>query len=158
MWSPEQRYLLALEKKTLQREMPQFQFFSPAHDTYVEGPVTPTVGSQVYRLKLELPPDYPHARPSLNVSSPQELRRHGSLDTINSLGATHEFHTCSNHSSGCVQICFMSGWDASVTMIAVLLRGMFWLEGYAAHLLTGESIAEFVDKHKEIATNEHRRS
>ena len=156
MWSPDQRYRLALEKKQLQREMPQFEFFNLAHDTYVEGPVPPTVGSQVFRLRLLLTPNYPHEKPFLIVSSPQVLWKHGNLATINSLGACHEFHTCSKHPSGCVAICFMSGWDASMTMIAIFLRGMCWIEGYAAHLRTGESIAEFIDKQKERIQNANR--
>lgn len=158
MWSPDQRYRLALEKKTLQRVMPQFEFFSPTRDTYVEGVVPPTVGSQVYRLKLELPPNYPYEKPSLFVSSPQVLWKHGNLGTINALNASHEFHTCAQHPSGCVWICFMNGWDASMTMIAIFLRGMFWVEGYAAHLRTGETIAEFINREKERIQNANRGS
>ncbi len=144
MWTPKQQYRLAFERKLLEADMPQYQFYNHVGDTYVEGTPTLTSGAGRFRLRAELPSSYPLERPRLYVWAPRVLRKRGKPRTVNALGRSHAFHTQDNHVSGVVQICYADTWDPSMCLITVFLRGMLWLEAYEAHLRTGRDLAEFL--------------
>lgn len=139
----EQCQRLAVEQKLLAKYMPDFRFYDPRGDTYVEG-WAQTRGGKSFKLKVMLPPEYPYAKPSLYVMSPVTLPRHGGQGTVNDVGCTHSFHTLENGPDGCVQICHTRGWDASITLVKVLLKGIVWMEAYSAHLRTGCEIADYL--------------
>ena len=101
-WSAEQRARLALERSILQCEMPQFQFYNLTSNTYVEGWASISSGSNRYKLKAQLPPEYPYEPPGLYVSYPRTLWRFGGVELINSMGTTHAFHTDDNDDGSCV--------------------------------------------------------
>jgi ubiquitin-protein ligase len=131
-----------MEMKLLARYMSDFHFYDPRRATYVEGPVQTSDGRR-YRIRVPIPPEYPFQEPGMYVIEPAVLRRRTG-DTVNSLGGTHSFHTKPNGPDGCVQICHTRDWDASVTLLKVVLKGVVWLEAYAAHLRTGRPIADFL--------------
>ena len=143
MWTRSQQNRLAMERKLLLKEMPQFQFYKTRGDTYVEGWMQ-TSGGNTYKLRLVLGQRYPDEMPSLYVVSPRKLRKYG-YGTINNQGLSHRFHTCGKGPGGCVEICHFrsSLWNSSKTILAVLTKGLIWCEGYAAYLKTGKGIAEF---------------
>lgn len=144
MWSPEERQRLALEKRILDEKMPQFRFCDPRGDTYVEGAPLLSSGSNKYRLRIDIPSGFPLSCPSMYVSHPTPLLKHGGRETINPRSCSHAFHTLSNDGNGYVKICYTRGWSPSMSLFAVLLRGILWLEAYEAHLRTGRDLADFL--------------
>ncbi len=142
--SLKQCFRLALERSILRREMPQFQFYNPAYDIYVEGWASTSVGSGRYKLTAQVPPEYPHQQPGLYVTEPQTLWKHGGQEAINAMGTSHAFHTHSSDRGSSVKICYTSEWDASMTLVWVFLRGILWCEAFDQHLRTGRDLAEFL--------------
>lgn len=150
MRTREQCRRLAVEEKLLDKYMPGFRFHDKTGNTYVQGKVTPNGTWNRYRLRLDIPPDYPHSKPSLYVTSPVILRKHGSRDELNDEGISHRFHTLGTGHGGCVEICTVGDWDASITCVKLLIMGVMWLEAYTQHLKTGESINERLKKMKRM--------
>lgn len=144
MWDSEQSQRLAMEEKLVNHYMPGYRFYDRTGNTYIEGEARTNGHSHGYRLRIELPPDYPYERPDLFVVQPRVLRMYGGRGTINALGGTHSFHTGGAGPNGCVQICHTGDWDASMTCVKVLIKGHLWLEAYDAHLRTGRDIADFL--------------
>ena len=145
MWSVEQCKRLAFEEAVLGLEMPQVRFYNYSHDTYVEGAFAVAGDWREYVLRVDLHDGYPDHMPSLYVMSPHTLYRAGG-GTINELGGGHAFHTRANGPGGCVEICHCSAqnWDASRTLVQVLIKGVLWLTAYQAHLETGRPLSEFM--------------
>jgi len=144
MRTQEQCRRLAMEEKLLKKYMPDFRFYNKTGDTYVEGWVTPNGTSKRYRLRLDVPTEYPNEKPQLYVSSPVTLRKYDGYDTINDEGVSHSFHTLGTGHNGCVEICTVGDWDASLTCVKLLIMGVMWLEAYEAHLDSGDDIADFL--------------
>ena len=146
MWLKYQRCRLSTEAKVLAAELPQFRFYNPTGETYVAGWVHPSNGHD-YQLKLVLGDDFPDEMPKLYVVSPHMLRKYGG-GMANEMEISHAFHTWENGPGGCVQICHCrpDRWDSSKTICGVMIKGILWLEGYARHLRTGQSIASFFDE------------
>ena len=146
MRTQEQCRRLAMEEKLLRKYMPDFRFYNKTGDTYVEGWVTPNGTSNRYRLRLDVPPDYPHEQPGLYATSPVILWKHGHHEKLNDEGISHRFHTLGTGHEGCVKICTVSDWDPSFTCVKLLIMGVLWLEAYTQHLQTGETIDERLKK------------
>ena len=127
-------------------ELSQFKLFKRGSETSFQGWHTTKMGHRRFELKVLLPKGYPEVVPPLYVTSPLTLRKYGG-GTINSIVASHAFHTLGNGPGGCIQIChFGTGnWDASKTCIGVLFKGMLWCEAYAVHLRTGLNISEILE-------------
>jgi len=147
MWSEEQRYRLAFEKKNLEREMPQFRFHNLGpDDSYVEGVQGTSQSSRLFTLRLVLSAWYPDEEPLLLVTHPHRLyKRHSFSSTVNDEGRSHAFHTWENGPGGFVSICH-GDWDPSRSWVGVMLKGCLWLEAYELYLKTGESIADILDE------------
>jgi len=145
LWLPYQRSRLALEAQLLEDEFPHFGFHEPTGDTYVGGYQHTSAGSRYY-LWLPIPRGYPDQCPPAYVYRPNPLWGYLDLRTINSYGCSHQMHTLSNGPQGEVQICHYrpERWDASITLVKVLLKCVLWLEAYEQHLRTNRSIAAFV--------------
>jgi len=167
---------LQLEKEAMQNELYNFKLYQSGNDIYFKGRHITSTTRKSFQLKLVLPKGYPDRMPNLHVSSPKTLwkrincrkinpfniviplasRKHvistsidndfGEIETINSVGSSHEFHTLSNGPDGCVQICHFKSeyWDASKTCVGVLFKGLLWLEAYDIYLKTGMSIASIL--------------
>ena len=144
MWSRAQQARLALERKILRQELSHFYFCDMSGDTYIEGLQWPSSGFNEYRLKLVLGCHYPDIKPRLYVTSPHILRTKTD-EILNSKGTTHSFHTLDNGPGGCVQICHTESdlWNSAMTCVAVLMKGIYWIEAYEAHLRTGRDLCEF---------------
>ena len=145
MWSASQKYRLALEKSMLAKEMPQFRFYNMTGDTYVAGWAKTSGGRHNYKLTLILGFLFPDEMPKLFVISPHTLWKYDGYGTVNKEGISHAFHTLENGPGGRVQICHFKPdlWDSSKTIVAVMMKGLFWLEAYEAHLRTGRDLADF---------------
>jgi len=146
----EQCERFAFEAKLLAKYMSDFRFYDPRGDTYVEGWVRTTDG-QRFQLRIDVPPQYPYEKPPLYVVEPNTLWRYGDNDTVNSLGRTHSFHTLSNGPDGCVQICHTRDWNASMTLLKVVLKGILWVEAYTAHLQSGRDLADYLARPAQAA-------
>jgi hypothetical protein len=134
-----------VERELLAKQMPQFEIFDLNGDTYIEG-LARVYGSRAeFKLRLVLGRSFPDEMPKLFVVSPATLPKYNGRGTINSEGSSHCFHTLNNGPGGIVQIChFKSGWwDSSKTTVAALMKGIYWLEAYAAHLKTGRDISVY---------------
>ena len=148
MWSRAQQARLALERQILAKELPHYSFYDLSFGgTYIEGWENTVSRNRSYKLKLVLSSHYPDEMPRLYVVSPHTLPKHGIIfrKNLNSEDVSHAFHTLSNGSDGCVQICHTKPelWNSSMTCVAVLMKGIYWLEAYEAHLRTGRDLCEF---------------
>jgi len=143
MWTYDQQRRLALEGKLLERYQPDFQFYDPTGDTYIQGWIQ-TNGGNRYQLRAQLDDGFPYTEPDLFVVNPKTLWLQGGRGTVNSLGVSHAFHVLGTGTDGCVQICHIRDWDASITLVKVLLMGILWCEAYDAHLRTGQDICDFL--------------
>jgi hypothetical protein len=134
--------------KLLARELPQFRFYNPAADTYVGGWARTWRGYNNYELGVYLGYMYPDEVPKMYVYSPRLLPKRGGCGTINSEGISHCFHTSGNGPGGCVQICHFrpESWDPSKTVVAVLVKGLIWLDAYEEYLATGKLISQYCDE------------
>ena len=144
MRTREQCRRLAIDEKLVKKYVPDFRFYDKTGNTYVEGRVTPNGTLSRNRLRLDIPPDYPHSKPALYGTSPVILRKHGGRGKLNDEGVSHRFHTLGTGHGGCVKICTVGDWDASLTCVKLLIMGVLWLEAYQAHLRTGKDIADFL--------------
>jgi len=143
MWSRSQRERLAMEEKLLAHHASNFHFYNRTGDTYIEGWANTSEGDSRFKLRLELPPDFPYDKPGLYVVDPSVLWMYGHRGRINDLGTSHAFHVHDN-GGGYVKICHTEDWDASITCVKILIKGHLWLEAYVSHLRTGEDIASFL--------------
>ena len=146
MKTKKQLYRLGLERELLSKQMPEFEFHDIEGDTYIEGWVNIYGSSAEFRLRLVLG-NFPDDLPKLYVVSPVKLPKYNGYSTVNSVGSSHEFHTLSNGPGGVVQICHFkrNWWDSSKTTIAILIKGIFWLEAYCAYLKSGRSLSVYCD-------------
>ena len=145
MWNYDQRRRLALEEKLIDRHFPNFRFYDPTGDTHVKGWVH-TNGHSRYELLVQLDSQFPYTRPELYVVHPKTLWLHGGTGTINSLTPpSHAFHFLGTNDDGCIEVCHIRNWDASITLVKVLLMGVLWCEAYDAHLLTGQDVCDFLN-------------
>lgn len=140
-------FRIRLEKQIMSKHLPQFRLYRSGADRCFIGTQTTTVNNRKYKLRLNIPTHYPDQKPLLYVISPVTLYQYKNLNTVNSVGLSHSFHTLSNGPNGCVQICHSnnSSWNASKTCVGVFMKGILWLEAYETHLTTGESIANIFD-------------
>ena len=145
MWSKAQICRLDLENQLLARELPQFRLYRTSYDAYVSGWQSTASRSRDYQLKLVLGSRFPDEMPQLYVVSPRTLSKYDGGGTVNAEGTSHSFHTLSNGPDGCVQICHMKPgvWNPACTCVAVLTKGIIWLEAYDAHLKTGRDLCDF---------------
>ena len=145
MWNYDQQRRLALEEKLLERYHPDFRFYNPTGDTYIQGWIQ-TNGSNRYKLCVRIDDDFPYSRPELFVVSPKTLWLYGGRGTINALESpSHAFHMLGTNADGCVEICHIRDWDASITLVKVILMGILWCEAYDAHLRTGQDVCDFLN-------------
>jgi len=144
MKTEKQLYRLGIERQLVAKELPQFEFFDLEGDTYIEGWVNIYGSSAEFKLRLILG-NFPDDLPKLFVVSPAKLPKHNGHGTINSKGSSHDFHTLSNGSGGVVQICHFkrNWWDSSKTAVAVLMKGIYWLEAYCAYLKSGRTVSAY---------------
>jgi hypothetical protein len=143
------KYRLAFEIKIMKHEFPQFRPYGRSGEYYFSGWQTTSIGTK-YKLRLNIPLFYPDHVPSLYVTSPHTLRSYKGGSTVNSQGTSHAYHTLSNETDSCVQICHFdsSNWDASKTCVAVFTKGILWLDAYEMHLTSGKDIATILSSWK----------
>jgi ubiquitin-protein ligase len=145
--SPRERATrLAVEELSCRKELSQFGWHNQEGQIYVQGCQMSESGLTYYQLTLTIPSGYPDAMPPLYVTGPRILHKYSGRGTINQEGAAHRWHTLGNGQNGCVQICHCKPelWDASKTVVSVLMKGLLWLRAYDAHLASGEDIATFL--------------
>ena len=143
MWNPEQRRRLAFEEKLVARYMPDSRLYDRTGNTYIDGGARTSGGANRYRLRICLPSSFPYGKPGLYVISPHPVWMRRRRRTLNSLGTSHAFHVNKN-GGGYLNICHTRDWDASMTCVQVLLKGILWLEAYEGHLRTGRDLADFL--------------
>jgi hypothetical protein len=145
MWASSQQLRLALEKKILERRLPQFQFHDPKGGTYVSG-VAPLPSAVLdLTLKCVVPRSYPDEMPRLFVTWPVILWKYNHCGTVNSEGTSHAFHTLWNGPGGVVQICHFKPeqWHSGRSLLGVLVKGLWWARAYEEHLRTGKPLCDY---------------
>jgi len=135
---------MGVEIGLVKKYMSMFQIYDQYTTPYFGGWVTNIGWRNNYYLKLELSSDFPFRKPSLFVVVPQTLWMIGGIETVNSRGVSHSFHTLTNGPNGCVQICHVRDWDASMTCQKVLLMGVLWCGAYEEYFRTGRDIKDIL--------------
>jgi len=142
---------LELEKKILERYMPEFQLYNAITNPTVEGWCTPPWRHQNYKLQAVIPQHFPDQKPALYVMYPQVLFTLDASGILNTMGATHAFHTWSPSPEGYVGIC-IGEWSASHCLWTVMRRGVTWVNAYEKYLLTrSRDIDEIIGEWKRRA-------
>ena len=148
MWTAEQCERLALEENLVRKYFPNFTAYDRKGDTYYTGWIREAGYRGEYKLRLKLPICFPDKKLSMYVELPRILSmKEGG--TINSLGSTHDWHNYRNGADNPVKICFTNDWDSSCTCLMAVQRGWVWIAAYEIHLITGETIAQIIDRWRE---------
>lgn len=142
-WSQYQIYRLAVEKRILAEHMPDFKFYHPTADTYVDGEWESSQGNR-YRIVVTLPAGYPDECPSCYIADPAPLK--GRVKPMEQYGNSHDMHTWQTDVPGWTKICTYKPacWTASHSIEKVLQKAMLWLEAFEAHQVTGRPLADFL--------------
>ena len=156
MRSLKQKSRIAFEEQLVTKYFPGARLYDLLGITLIVYWISVSGYRYNYRLKVELPADYPEAKPDLYIESPGVLPMFGSFQTINDLKTSHAYHVYNNRPDSRVKICFAFDWDASANCIVVLTRAMIWIAGYEHHLRTGETIAEYIDTFKDRLNSRQR--
>ncbi len=138
---------LNLENQILNRDgMSQYliRYYQSGNFYYIYGDYNSSSGRN-YTLWCRIPDYYPNICPSVYVHKPNPLKDFGGVP-ISGLGTSHSMHTLAPSSSGEVQICHwrQSSWHSGITLNKVMVKVMLWFEAYEQHLITGQSINDFV--------------
>lgn len=145
MWTTEQRYRLAAEKKLLEKYFPDFIFENPRSDTecYIYGEICSSRNNK-YRIKIQIP-NFPNCCPKTYLCSPKYLLDYNG-NLLNSIGSSHKMHILTPNNEGLIQLCLYKKerWTASCTLVKLLLKAVLWFEAYEAHLETGKDLDAFV--------------
>jgi hypothetical protein len=136
---------LQIEKEIVGAELPQFFLIKFETTPCFIGDYCSTATNDRFTLRLELPDYYPDQMPKLFITDPITLRKNGG-GRLNDLGVSHDYHTLEAGPGGYVQICHFNpdSWDASKTCVAVLVKGILWIEAYCLSLITGQTIAKII--------------
>lgn len=140
-----------IEKQLVEKYFPGFVFSDRGENSYVSGWVVPNGSTTYYALLVEIPPGFPHQKPRLFVTSPVTLWTYGARGRINDMEFSHSFHTLSTDYGGCCQICHVALWDASISLVKVLLMGALWCEAYTMHRACGDDIDTCLKRLKQRA-------
>jgi len=136
-----------IEKKIFSKELPQFKYNRTGNERFFRGIYKTSARGNRYELKIVLKENYPDEMPRMYVSSPKILWVHGNKwISLNSEGASYEYHTNSNSPEGYVQICRYNTetWHAAKTCTAIAFKGLIWCEAFDTHLNTGLTIAQII--------------
>lgn len=148
MWTQKQSERLALEENLVRKYYSNFTAYDRRGDTYYMGLIREAGYRNEYKIRLNLYASFPDEKPSLYVESPRILRmKEGG--TINSLGSTHDWHNYGNGADNPVKICFTNDWDSSCTCLLAVHRAWLWVKAFEVHLITGETIAQIIDRWRE---------
>ncbi len=142
-WKKNQQYRLALEKKILERNMPDFHFYEPMKDTYVYGKWTSSV-ENTYGIMIVIPDAFPEECPSCYITEPAPLMsRQGPLNEFQN---NHEMHVWKTDITEYTMVCTYkpANWSAAHSLEKVIQKALLWIEAYEAHMITGDSIADFL--------------
>lgn len=133
---------MAFEKTLIYMYMPDFSIDPLSLGLCAEGWVE-TNGGNMYKGRVDGGVVYPFSKPELYLLCPSSPRtRSGRL--LSSLGASHAFHVLGTGSNGFLRICHTDLWDATMTLLQVLIKFVAWVEAYDAHLRTGRDLADFL--------------
>jgi hypothetical protein len=147
MWTAEQCERLALEENLVRKYFSNFTAYNRTGNTYYSGWIKEAGYRTQYILRLDLPACFPDEKPSLYVEVPKILWKKDN-GTINSTNTSHDWHIYGNGEDNCVKICFTSDWNSTCTCLLALQRGRVWVAAYETHLITGETIAQIIDRWK----------
>jgi len=141
---------LEIERQIVKKELPQFRLFTSNGSARFTGRQKSTDGLSDYELELRISSHYPDERPRLFVTYPKYLSKHMYLGTINELGVSHDFHSLTSNPNDCVEICHFNSesWDASKTVVSILVKGIIWISAYQEHFFTGKTIAKIINEWK----------
>lgn len=136
-------YLIAVNKRLVERAFPHMGFHPHDSIPYFQGPMSPQSQSATYIVRLELPPGSPDVIPFATIWDPITLPRHDG-GSINELGLTGAYHASSSGPGGRIRICHTphDQWDASRTYVQVLVKVQLWIDAYHVHLAAGKTIHE----------------
>jgi hypothetical protein len=144
-WSASQRTRLAYEEALIREHMPHFWFrdHAKAGLTTVWGEHV-TAANRAYTLCIWIKAGFPYEMPGLYVTSPCPLYGYRGK-TIQSWAeeySSHTMHVWKSDWNDYVKICHTKEeyWNASDTLLSILMKGMLWLEAFEVHYRTGQSI------------------
>jgi hypothetical protein len=144
MWDSRQQYRLAVERRILAENMPDFSFCDPVGDTRVEGSWTSSA-DKTYYIVITIPQGFPEECPGCYVSEPSPLLSFEGKP-LEALGSNHLMHLWETDRPGWAKLCTYrpEGWSAAHSLEKVVQKAMLWIEAYEGHLSTGWPINHFL--------------
>lgn len=102
--------------------------------------------SNWYQMQLQLTYAFPNEKPVMTILSPKQLFRYKSLETLNDMEISHDFHIDGTDENGYIKICHTRYWDASKSCVGVILKGCLWCEAYENYMANGITIDAALNK------------
>jgi len=132
-----------LVEKEIVRTYTDFEFREHSGVTTVTGWVRPRAGGINFQVRVDLTPGFPFERPPLYIGRPELWTRDRKSRLID-IAPSRPFHMYSTDATRLVRLCHTSKWDASVTCMKVLSKGILWCQAYSEYLETGEAVASIL--------------
>ncbi len=145
-WTNAQLARLRIERATLARYFPGFEWKEASEITYIDGWMK-TDAEKYYLVRLIVPQDIPNSVPDALIMYPVPLLDHAGHSLVD-YGASARMHLL-DPIQGYVRVCHYrsNNWTPQVTLYKVLIKVRLWLEAYEGHLQTGDPIEHYL-KHQ----------
>jgi hypothetical protein len=142
---PYLQQILISQIQSVEKQFSQAQFYwGESEDAYIEYSTTTTNGQRMV-LRLFFKPEFPEVCPALVVWNPIQLpdREDG---CVNDHSMSTAYHTRDLWKDGRIQICHMqpANWDASISYLLPIVKGVLWCEAYATYMDRGGKIASYL--------------
>jgi len=142
-WEKYQIDRIEIEDAIIQRFFPTFTLYSKGDCKYWEGSMI-TNNKKKYRIRIELPNDYPDAVPMAFIISPCPLYDY-TKNLMTSYGTSHSMHVFASENEYVEMCIFRSeSWSADYTVYKCLKKVRVWLEAFEIHLRTGELMSDIL--------------
>jgi len=139
---------IAIEQHVVGIETGFFLSYSAKGPCFIGWSKTSGNGSW-YQLQLQLTYAFPNEKPILTILSPKRLFKFNSIEVLNDIGPSHDFHINGTDGNGYLEICHTRNWDASKSCVGIILKGCLWGEAYDYYIATGVTIDDALKKIKE---------
>jgi ubiquitin-protein ligase len=135
---------LKIERHVMQTYFPHRHAFVNMEDpsqAYLDVGLKTSSG-RTYRLRVNIPPDFPNSVPAVYVTYPEP-------DTLCDAAAKPLYQASPSHSMHLLQpdgkfvrLCHykQENWFPGVTLYKVVLKCLIWLEAYQSHLQDGKPL------------------
>ena len=137
---------LRIEAQILERHFPGRHAFRDALGPgggFLDLDLRSSAG-RLYRVRMDLQPDYPAAVPRVFLRDPRDLVTREGWSLVEQ-SPSHRMHTL-QPVDGCLQLCHYrrENWHSNVTLYKVALKCLLWIEAFENHLKTGRPLVDYL--------------